>query len=416
MENKNTIRREACPECAKKIKSIESLSVFKAEELSLLLSPKRSIKVSFSVRRDDKSIISVEGLRVQYNSALGPTKGGVRFHESVTEEEVTELAFLMTLKTSLFELPYGGAKGGVTIDPKNFSSVELERVARGYVRTLKSALGPNEDIPAPDVNTNSEIMAWMLDEFETLSGAKSPAVFTGKPLVLGGSMGRETSTSLGGYFVLREVLKDKDPSETAIAIQGFGNVGSNLAELLYDDGYRIVAVSDSGAGIYNRSGLPVGELMEFKRDGGRFEERAEEKISNEELLELDVDVLIPAALGGIITKENARKIKARMIVEMANAPIDHDADLILEEAGIGIIPDILSNAGGVVVSYFEWVQNLQGMAWDEERVREELQSRMLSAYKKVALKQSELNCTMREASSVQAIERIVSAEKLRGNL
>lgn len=406
----------SCGSCRKKIESLEKLGVFKDSELKPLKNPKRVVTTTFPIRLDNGKIKYISGFRVQYNDALGPTKGGVRFHESTNPEEVSELAFLMTLKTSLLGLPYGGAKGGVRINTKKLSESELERVARGYVRTLRKFMGPEEDIPAPDVNTNQRVMAWMLDEFEVLTGAKSPAVFTGKPLILGGSRGRLTATSMGGFHIIQSLFEGKDHSDVKFAIQGFGNVGMNMAIHLFEAGFKVVAVSDSSGGVYDKSGLPIPELAKLKKSGGSLSESGHEQASNKKLLRLPVDVLIPSALGGVIDKEIAKKIKASLIVEMANAPVQTDADNILKGRDIRVLPDILANAGGVLVSYFEWVQNLQGISWEEGRVEKELKNRMVDAYERVRNRSDEIGCSMREASYIEAIQRIIKAEEFRGHI
>lgn len=372
--------------------------------------------MNFPISMDDGTTKLISGYRIQYNDALGPTKGGIRFHNTISADEVAELAFLMSLKTALLSLPYGGAKGGVKINPKDFSETELEKISRGYVKALFANLGPDYDIPAPDVNTNEKVMAWMLSEYETIAGTKAPAAFTGKPISLGGSLGRTEATSRGGFVVIKEYFKEADPKETSVAIQGFGNVGMHLAEMLYEEGFRIVAVSDSSTALLSEAGLPIPELVEHKKSGRGFVERTEEKISNEKLLELPVTLLIPSALGGVITEKNAKNIKAKVVVEMANAPVTPKADEMLEKKGITIIPDILANAGGVVVSYLEWVQNKENVSWKLEKVNNELDEKMLQALKNVREKARERSGTLREASFLIAVERILSAEKSKGNL
>lgn len=350
---------------------------------------------------------------MQYNDALGPTKGGIRIHHEVNLEEVTELAFLMTLKTSLVGLPYGGAKGAIKINAHDLSKNEHEQVSRIFIRHIARNLGENWDIPAPDVNTNENTMAIMLDEYEKVTGTKAPATFTGKPYALGGSLGRDTATGRGGFYIIEEYFKNREPSDIRIVIQGFGNVGGHLSRLLHEKGFKVVAVSDSQTGLYNEEGLPINELLQWKKEGKSFIDREEKKISNERLLGLDVDVLAPSALGGIITKENADKIKVPVIVEMANAPIDPEVDETLREKGAIIIPDILANSGGVIVSYFEWYQNKHNESWTNEKVNEKLKDTILSAYKQILTEREKRpKQSLRMVSYLLAIRRILEAEKL----
>jgi len=327
---------------------------------------------------DNEEMRVITGHRVQYNDTLGPTKGGIRMHQDSTLEEVTELAFLMTLKTALVGLPYGGAKGAIAIDPHKLSKNEYERVVRGYIQQIAHFIDEDRDIPAPDVNTNAETMAIMLDEYERVTGKHSPATFTGKPFAIGGSLGRESSTSKGGFYIINEMFKEHH--SVRVAIQGFGNVGGHLATMLHDAGFIIVAVSDSSSGIYSESGLDIRDLISWKKDGKNFKDRKERKITNKQLLELEVDLLVPSALGGVITKRNAKNIKAPVVIEMANAPIDPDADVLLHEKGIVVIPDILANSGGVIVSYFEWLQNKQDERWSAKKVDDKLKETITNAY------------------------------------
>ena len=371
------------------------------------------------MKLDSGDIRYFTGYRVQYNDALGPTKGGIRFHPDVNLEEIKTLAFLMTLKCAVIGLPYGGAKGGVMIEPSRFSKEELERVSRGYIREIRHFIGPQIDIPAPDVNTNSQIMAWMLDEYEKLEGKHVPGVLTGKPILLGGSKAREFSTSMGGAYVLHEMVDsfDMKPKNTTVAVQGFGNVGMHIARILDEWGYKVVAVSDSKSGIYNPKGLKIKDVMKHKEKSGKVAKFAGAKeVSNEELLELKVDVLIPAALEDQITKKNAHKIKAKLILEMANAPITPEADEILLDKDIFVIPDILANAGGVVVSYFEWVQNSQNYYWSEKVVLERLKTYMTDAVKELSMVCTDFKCDMRASLYINAVKKILEAERLRGNL
>lgn len=390
------------------------------ESLEVLKKPKRSLNVTFPVKMDDGKIKYFEAYRVQYNDARGPTKGGIRFHPNVCLDEVKALAFWMALKCAVVDIPYGGAKGGVTLNPKEYSITEIERISRGYMRAMHSFIGQRVDIPAPDVYTNPQIMAWMLDEYEKIEGRHVPGVITGKPVEVGGSKGREYSTSMGGAYILRH-MKDEmgmigdNPS---VAIQGFGNVGLNIARILSEwGGYKIVAVSDSKGGIYDRNGLDVkGVIAQKESKGTVVGFPGTKKITNEELLELNVDVLVPSALENQITKDNADRIKAKTILEMANGPVTFDADKILHKRGCVVIPDILANAGGVTVSYFEWVQNLSGSYWIEKKVLQKLEQMMVSAFKDVLEHVERCSTDYRTAAYILAINRILAAEQMRGSL
>lgn len=411
-----SMSQNICTNCTEQLRTISDLPALKDYNLTILDHPQRTLIVEFPLHKDDGSTEMIKGFRVQYNNALGPTKGGLRFHQDVNLAEATELAFLMTLKCSLVDLPYGGGKGGVQIDPKKLSAEEHERMTRRFAREIAHFIGEDHDIPAPDVNTNSAVMLTLLDEYEKTIGKKSPATFTGKPVEHGGSLGRETSTSLGGYFVLREYLGNHTPSETTVAIQGFGNVGGHLAEILHSEGYKIVAVSDASTGLYNENGLDIPGVRACKKNSNLDAYKCEVEpthISNEELLALDVDVLVPAALGGVITEKNIADIKADVILEMANAPVEPAADRQLKERGIVVIPDILANAGGVIVSYFEWYQNKHDEKWTEEDVHEKLESKIVGAFKEVANLMREHNITMRQASYVRAVTRVLDAEEER---
>lgn len=405
-----------CGNCRVQLSKIEEVGMITGKDLSVLNDPQRTLIVHFPLEMDDGSTRMIEGYRVQYNDALGPTKGGLRFHQHVNVEEVSELAFLMSLKNSLAGLPYGGGKGGLKINPRELSKTEHERMTRRFARELAHFIGEDIDIPAPDVNTNGEVMLTMLDEYERVIGKKSPATFTGKPVAHGGSLGRETSTSRGGFFILREHLAGKKPSDVRVAIQGFGNVGGHLAEILHQEGYNVVAVSDASTAIYSEQGFNIPDVMKCKAEKDLTEYTCKQDfsfISNDELLALDVDVLVPAALGGVITRENAARIKAPLILEMANAPIEPDADPILAQNGIEVIPDILANSGGVIVSYFEWVQNKKSEQWTEAEVNKKLEEIIVPAYRRVAEESSSRSISMRSASYHIAINRILEAEKKR---
>ncbi|MFM7615615.1 MAG: Glu/Leu/Phe/Val family dehydrogenase, partial [Synechococcales cyanobacterium] len=349
--------------------------------------PKASLQVSIPVRMDNGSLRVFQGYRVRYDDTRGPTKGGIRFHPHVNLDEVQSLAFWMTFKCAVVNLPFGGAKGGITVNPKELSRLELERLSRGYIDAIADFIGPDMDIPAPDVYTNPMIMGWMMDQYSIIRRQIIPAVITGKPISMGGSLGRETATAMGAFFTIEAMLPrfDRSPAETTIAIQGFGNAGGLLADLLARAGYRIVAVSDSQGGIYSSKGLNIPSIRQYKESSRSIQAAycegsvcsivEHEIITNEDLLTLDVDILIPAALENQITSANAPHVNARLVFEVANGPITSDADLILESKGIKVFPDILVNAGGVTVSYFEWVQNRNGLYWALEEVNQHLKHR-----------------------------------------
>ena len=379
----------------------------------ILFSPERILEVSIPVKMDNGKIKVFKGFRVQYNSARGPTKGGIRFHQDVNLDEVKSLASWMTWKCAVVDIPYGGAKGGVIVNPKELSDRELERLSRNYIRKIADFIGVDKDIPAPDVYTNPKIMAWMLDEYETIVRKKEPGMITGKPLSIGGSKVRGIATALGAFYVIQEALKYLKIDKPTFAIQGFGNAGMNLAKILYENGYKVVAVSDSKGGVYGRDGLNIPEIINLKKSGKSVSEYKGEKISNEKLLELDVDVLVPAALGNQITKENASRIKAKYIAEVANGPTTPEADEILYNKNIFLTPDILTNAGGVAVSYFEWVQNRMGYYWEEDEIKEKLEKKMKKAFEEVLSIAKDKNIDMRTAAYIIAIERVAKAIEVR---
>jgi glutamate dehydrogenase/leucine dehydrogenase len=355
------------------------------------------------------------GYRVQHNSARGPYKGGIRYHPQVDIDEVKALATWMSLKCAVVDIPYGGGKGGVACDPKKLSAKELETISRGWAKAMAKHIGPWKDVPAPDVNTDSQTMAWILDEYEKLTGVHAPATITGKPIELGGSLGRDKATSQGGFFVLREALKASKRKPGTVAIQGIGNVGGWLAEILHEQNFKVVAVSDSQGGIYNAKGLDIHKVMAHKKKAGAVKGFPGAKnITNEALLELQVDVLAPSALENVITKDNAAHIKAPIVLEMANGPTTPEADAILDKKGILVIPDILANAGGVTVSYFEWAQNLYGYSWDLEEVDRKLERQMTRAFKAVHETAQKHKISFRAAANVLALSRIAKAMGLRG--
>lgn len=385
---------------------------------ALLREPMREIHVSIPVRMDNGSVRVFRGFRVQYNYARGPAKGGIRFHPKETIDTVRALAAWMTWKCAVVDIPLGGGKGGVVCDPRELSPTELERLSRGYIRAISGYLGPDIDVPAPDVYTNAQIMAWMMDEYETLVGRHAPGVITGKPLALGGSAGREQATARGGMIVLREASKELGISLAGrtVAIQGYGNVGSNAHRLAIPlVGVKVVAVSDVMGGIYKADGLDCEEVSAHLRQTGTVcGLPGTESITNEELLALDVDVLIPAALEGVITKANASDVKARIIAELANGPTTPEADEILYQKGIYVLPDILCNAGGVVVSYFEQVQNAYGLYWTLDEVNSRLDMKMSAAYHAVHEMAQRHRVHNRLGAYLIAVQRVAEAVRLRG--
>lgn len=355
------------------------------------------------------------GYRVQHNSARGPYKGGIRYHPQVDLDEVKALATWMSLKCAVAGIPYGGGKGGVTCNPKELSKKDLEAISRGWAKAMAPHIGPWKDVPAPDVNTDGQTMAWILDEYEKIIGHQAPATITGKPLELGGSIGRDKATSQGAYFVLREALKANNLKKGTVAIQGFGNVGGWFATIAHNEGFKVIAVSDSQGAIYNEKGLDIPKVHEHKTKTGKVQDFPGAKnITNEEVLELSCDVLAPGALENVITKENADKIKAKLVLELANGPTTPEADVILHSKGINVIPDVLANAGGVSTSYFEWVQNLYGYYWDLKEVDDKLDKLMTKAFHEVHNIKTEHKIGYRAAANVSALKRIAKAMELRG--
>jgi glutamate dehydrogenase (NADP+) len=388
--------------------------------------PKASLQVSIPVRMDNGSLRIFQGYRVRYDDTRGPTKGGIRYHPNVSLDEVKSLAFWMTFKCAVMDLPFGGAKGGITIDPKQLSKFELERLSRGYIDAIAGFIGPDVDIAAPDVQTNPIIMGWMMDQYNIIQRKIVPAVITGKPLSMGGSLGRDTATGTGTFFAIEALMSKFNvaPQNTTVAVQGLGNAGGVVADLLYRAGYKIVAVSDSKGGIYTNDGLDIPSVRRFKdstRDLKAFYCEGTicnivdyKTISNEELLALDVDILIPAALENQITEVNAHMVRAKYIFEAANGPITAAADAILEANGIQVFPDILINAGGVVVSYFEWVQNRSGLYWTVEEVHDRLQQKMLKETETIWSISQQQSISMRTAAYVHALDRIGAAINAKG--
>ncbi|MFZ5364767.1 MAG: Glu/Leu/Phe/Val family dehydrogenase [Patescibacteria group bacterium] len=371
--------------------------------------PQKLIEVSLPVKMDDGSLKFFEGYRVQYNNWRGPFKGGVRFFPQVDKDEVKALSFWMTIKCAVLDLPLGGGKGGVTVDPKTLSEKELENLSRAYASALFNDIGPDKDVPAPDVYTTPQIMAWMANEYSNIKGELTPGVITGKPIEAGGSEGRDTATAQGGYYLIKRIMEmeQRRPENQTVAIQGFGNAGSVMAALCSKDGLKVVAVSDSRGGIYKADGLDIAQVAAHKERSGTVQNfEGAENISNEQLLELDVQILIPAALENQITQDNADKIKAKIILELANGPLTPEADVILFEKGIKVIPDVLANAGGVTVSYFEWYQNVHGQRWVKEEVFERLRQKMNENFDKVFEKSGQYQIDMRRAAFVLALERL----------
>ena len=382
----------------------------------MLRRPWRELAVQVPVRMDDGRIEVFSGYRVQHNGARGPYKGGVRYHPQADQDEVRALASLMTWKNALVGLPYGGAKGGVQCDPRQLSEGELNRLTRRYTLNIEHLLAPNRDIPAPDLGTNAQTMAWMMDAYGQLHG-HSPAIVTGKPVELGGSLGREAATGRGVAIILEEAAKDLglDLPKLRVVVQGFGNVGSWAARLIHQMGCRVLAVSDAEGGIYDPNGLDIGRILEHTRSGGKVGDfRDAEKVTNAELLELECEVLIPAAIDNVINVRNAPKLRTRLLLEAANHPTTVEGDRILNERGIIILPDILVNAGGVTVSYFEWTQNLQEFRWEEDRVNEELHKVMVRAYREVKENVTAKGVNYRQAAFRIGVERVARTVELRG--
>ena len=390
--------------------------------LTKIKTPDRVLSKKLTIKLDNGKTGSFQAYRSQHNDARGPYKGGIRFHPGVTQDEVKALSVWMTIKNAVVGVPYGGAKGGVVVDPNELSLAELERLCRAYARFLVPHIGVWKDVPAPDVNTGSREIAWMLDDYEKVVGLHAPATFTGKPIELGGSLGRTEATGQGGVFVLQNYihLAGVTParSKVSIAIQGIGNVGFWFAKLAKDAGFKVVAISDSSGGIYDPKGLNPEKVLSLKEEFGSLKEAAQKKKSNyltsDELLTMNVDILVPAALENAITNKNAGKVKAKVIIEMANGPITPEADNILNKKGIYIIPDVLANAGGVTVSYCEWRQNLYSAHWSKKEVFDELENIIGTAFKNVYATSKDKKLTLRQAAYYLAIKKIIDAMMVRG--
>ncbi len=395
------------------------------EDQAVFRTPQAVHRSELRLVRDDGTVETCGAYRAQFNNARGPFKGGIRFHADVSEEEVVALAALMAIKTAVVDIPFGGGKGAVRCSPQSLSPGERQRLSREYVRAFAPHLGPLKDCPAPDVNTNPEIMGWMRDEYERLTGTFSPACITGKPLSLGGIVGRDTATARGGFFILESLLaaEKRQAKDIRVAIQGFGNVGGNMAAQLHEAGYTIVGIADVHGGWHSEKGLHPRKLHELRArtgsitgvdmDAQSWVTRAE-RIDNAQLLSLPCDVLIPAAIENVITETNADDIRARYVLELANGPVTAGADRLLENRGIGVIPDILANAGGVTVSYFEWLQGMSGHRWDEQSVDEELRRIMLRAWDGVVLRSRSSDMSYRHSAFATGMERILAAMHARG--
>ncbi|WP_421381002.1 Glu/Leu/Phe/Val family dehydrogenase [Bacillus salacetis] len=389
---------------------------YNEEMFELLKEPIRMLTVRIPVRMDDGSIKVFTGYRAQHNDAVGPTKGGVRFHPEVDEEEVKALSMWMSLKCGIVDLPYGGGKGGIICDPRTMSFTELEKLSRGYVRAISQIVGPTKDIPAPDVYTNSQIMAWMMDEYSRLRENDSPGFITGKPLVLGGSQGREKATAQGVTICIEEAAKKKgiDIKGARVVIQGFGNAGSFLAKFMHDAGAKVIAISDAHGALHDPKGLDIDYLLDRRDSFGTVTTLFENTISNKELLELDCDILVPAAISNQITESNAHNIKASIVVEAANGPTTFEATKILSDRDILLVPDVLASAGGVTVSYFEWVQNNQGYYWTEEEVNEKLHTKLVEAFDNVYTTAMNRRVNMRLAAYMVGARKMAEASRFRG--
>ncbi|WP_261391443.1 Glu/Leu/Phe/Val dehydrogenase [Cytobacillus firmus] len=386
------------------------------EMYELLKEPLRMLTVRIPIRMDDGSIKIYTGYRSQHNDAVGPTKGGVRFHPEVNEDEVKALSMWMSLKCGIVDLPYGGGKGGIICDPRSMSMGELERLSRGYVRAISQIVGPTKDIPAPDVYTNSQIMAWMMDEYSRLREYDSPGFITGKPLVLGGSQGREKATAQGVVICIEEAAKKRGISieGARVAVQGFGNAGSFLAKFMHDAGAKVVAISDAYGALYDPNGLDIDYLLDRRDSFGTVTTLFDNTLTNEELLELDCDILVPAAVSNQITAANAHNIKATIIVEAANGPTTLEATKILSDRGILLVPDVLASSGGVTVSYFEWVQNNQGYYWTEDEVTEKLEKVLVQAFDNVYQTSQQRKVNMRLAAYMVGARKMSEVSRFRG--
>lgn len=420
----NTTSRAAAPAADLFSRSLDRMlaaakhSRVDAEALQRLRRPRTVLEVAVPVRMDDGSLRIFHGYRVQHDDSRGPFKGGIRYHPQVDLAEVKALALWMTIKCAVVDIPFGGAKGGIEVDPKQLSPRELERLSRNFVRAIADVIGPDRDVPAPDVYTNARVMAWMADEYALITRRQQPGVITGKPVARGGSRGREDATGRGGYYCIKEIeaLRKWQPSQTTVAVQGFGNAGQHLARLLHGDGYRIVAISDSRGGIHCGSGeqcatgIDIPAAIKHKEQTGTLPELATgRRITNAELLALEVDVLVPAALEDQLTADNAGAVSAKVVLELANGPTTAEADQALHERGILVVPDVLANAGGVTVSWFEWLQNRAGAYWSEGEVHEKLRKVMQKQFHQVHARMQQQSLTMRQSAYALALDRLGEA-------
>jgi len=401
------------------LESAAGLLGLEKNDYEVLKYPERILQVSIPIEMDDGDVHVFEGFRIQHSSLRGPCKGGIRYHQDVDMDEVKALAAWMTFKCAVVNIPYGGAKGGVKVDPAKLSKNELKRLTRRYIASIMPIIGPERDIPAPDVNTNPEIMGWVMDTYSMMKGFAVPGVVTGKPIEIGGSLGRLEATGRGVLLITQELIKHMGlhPKKLSVAIQGMGNVGGTAARMLYEEGFKVVAVSDITGGIRAEDGLDVPAVQEYMYQGGalnRYEAPGVIKLANNDILTSECDILIPAAMENQLTVANAEYVKAKIIIEGANGPTSIEADEIFNKKGIIVVPDILANAGGVVVSYFEWVQNLESFMWDLEEVNTNLKKIMTKAFKEVADTTEKNNTTMRMGAYMVAIKRLVSANKIRG--
>ena len=430
MSEKNTKKPSAenpFENSMKQLEAAQKVAKIEPQIYQILTNPQRILEVNIPVKMDNGKFTLFKGYRVQYSDARGPCKGGIRYHPNVSMDEVKALSSWMTWKCATADLPYGGAKGGVICNPKQMSKGELERLSRGYMRQIARFIGPDVDIPAPDVYTTGEIMMWMVDEYSKIVGHYEPAVITGKPIEHGGSEGRTEATGFGGAYIVREVAKhlNLNPKGSTVAIQGFGNVGSYAAIKLTEMGFKVVALSDSQGGVYAKDGIDAAKILPCKEEAGGTvlscvhlgllaNKMHYEKITNEQLLELPVDILIPAALENVITEENAGKIHAKAIIELANGPTTPEADKILFKKGVFLVPDILANSGGVTGSYFEWVQNKKNQHWAKEEVLQKIDSILTKAFHDILKTSLEHKIDMRTAALVLAMRRVADAVKKRG--
>lgn len=402
------------------IKTAANVLGLEESEYVQFMYPERELKVSCPVRMDDGSVQVFEGYRVQHSSVRGPCKGGIRFHPGVSEDEVKALAAWMTFKCAVVGIPFGGAKGGVTVDPTKLSARERQRLTRRFTAMIAPLIGPEKDIPAPDVNTDGQVMGWIMDTYSMLKGYAVPGVVTGKPLDIGGSLGRSEATGRGVMITAREILRrmDIDPACVRVAVQGMGNVGGVSAKLLHELGTTIVAVSDVSDGIYKKDGLDICAVLAFLSTPGRllvdYQAEGVTHVSNQQVLTCDVDVLVPAAMENSINTEIAHKVQAKLIIEGANGPTTVEADRILADKGVTVVPDILANAGGVIVSYFEWVQNIQSLVWDEDEVNKTLNRILCKAIDEVYCLSKEKGITLRTSAYALGLQKLVTAKEIRG--